>query len=93
MAFVEDIDVFINNDTPGFKTLNVDGGSVNGIFTDDFDETNFVESSNPVFVTKTSDVPSVANGSVVMDGAKEYQVIGIQDDGSGVTKLALRFRL
>lgn len=75
------------------RTLTIDSVAVDGVFDDRFGEVNFIESSNPTFTAKTSDIPSVANGSVVMDGAKEYSVIGVERDGTGMTKLELRFKL
>ena len=92
MAFVEDFDVFFNDDTPGYLQLVIDGETVEGIFDNKFQDANFVESSNPVFTVKTADVASIAVNSVVMNGETEYRVIGVEDDGTGVTRLELRLR-
>lgn len=93
MAFVEDLDVFFNDDTPGYAEFLIDDETVGGIFDNRFQETNFVESSNPVFIVKTADIVGVAVNSVVMNGSAEYRVIGMEDDGMGITHLELRLKV
>lgn len=92
MAFVEDLSVFFNDDTPGFLTVVIDGTETGALFDNQFQETNFIESSNPLLYVKTADITDVAVNSVVMNGATEYRVIGVEDDGTGITKLELRLR-
>lgn len=92
MAFTEDPDDFINEDTPGYKVLAVDGVSVGGIFDDYFVEDSFVETSDPTFTAKTSLISSVVHNSTVVDSAagNNYRVSGVASDGTGFTKLDLR---
>lgn len=93
MAFVEDFDVFINDDTPGYKTLDIDHVSVNGVFDDEFQESSFTESSDPVFFVKTLDITDMQQGSIAEDETgKQWEVIGIQKDGTGMAKLELRVK-
>lgn len=93
MPFFEDLSVFINSDTPGYKRLTIDYVPIDGIFDDDYQESNFTESSNPVFMVKTADIPDVKQGSMAEDSAnKLWEVIGVQNDGTGMTKLELRVK-
>ena len=92
MAFVEDFNVFFNDGTPGYTELEIDSETVGGFFDNQFQETNFVGSSNPVFIVKTADVAGVVVNSVVMNGATEYRVIGVENDGTGITHLELRLK-
>jgi hypothetical protein len=90
MAFVEDLSVFFNDGTPGYVLAEIDGVDVGVLFDSPFQEVNFIESSNPIAYVKTADITGVAVNSVVMNGATEYRVIGVEDDGAGVSKLELR---
>ena len=90
MAFAEDFSVFFNDDTPGFKQMVVNSVTVDGIFDNDFEVSNFIETSNPIFWAASSDLAGVVQGMAVVDGAASYSVIGIEPDNSGVTKLVLR---
>ena len=90
MAFSEDFSVFFNDDTPGFRKMVVNSVPVDGIFDNDFEKSNFVETSNPIFWAASSDLTSVVHGVTVVDGADSYSVIGVEPDNSGVTGLVLR---
>ena len=92
MAFSEDFSVFINDDTPGYKTVQIEYQDVSGILDKDYEETNFVESSNPVFWVESSDISNITQGCLLVDGDFYYDIIGIEDDGSGITKLELRMK-
>lgn len=72
------------------KTIKVYDKEVDGIFLNDYDEVGFVESSNPVFLAKSSDLVDVEHDMEVygLDGSK-YRVVGIKPDGAGMTILEL----
>lgn len=72
------------------KTLIIDSVSVDGIFDDTYIEAGFVESSNPMFTAKSDDMPSVAQGHKAVDGAKQYEIVSVQPDGTGMTTIELR---
>ena len=90
MAFSEDFSVFFNDDTPGFKQMVVNSVPVDGIFDNDFKESNFIETSNPIFWAASSDLTGVVQDMTVLDGAISYSVIGVEPDNSGVMGLVLR---
>ena len=76
------------------KTLTIEGEEIDGIFNDRFDEVGFVESSNPTFETLTSNIPDVEQGDGAIDAlGKNWDVVGVERDGTGITKLELRVRL
>lgn len=72
------------------KTIKIYDKEVDGIFLNDYDEVGFVESSNPAFVAKSSDLVDVEHDTEVygLDGSK-YRVVGIKPDGTGITILEL----
>lgn len=72
------------------KTIKVYDKEVDGIFLNDYDEVGFVESSNPSFVAKSTDLVDVEHDMEVygLDGSK-YRVVGIKPDGTGMTILEL----
>ena len=72
------------------KTIKVYDKEVDGIFLNDYDEVGFVESSNPAFVARSSDLVDVEHDMEVygLDGSK-YRVVGIKPDGTGMTILEL----
>lgn len=90
--FAEDLDVFINETTPGYKTLLINYESVGVIFDNNYIEEGFTESAVPVFWANTAEMPSLAHGDPVIDeaGDERYEVVNIQPDGSGVTMVRLR---
>jgi hypothetical protein len=94
MAFTEDLDDFINEDTPGYKVLLINYENVAGIFDQDYVESGFVETSDPVFITKTSNIPDIEQDLPVVDEVtdKEYTVVGVEPDGTGLTKLELKLK-
>ena len=79
-------------------TYTPDGGSastVNGIFDKpsstiplDTGEVD-VDSNTPTFVCETSDVASAASGDTLTVSSVGYTVIGVQEDGQGMTNLVL----
>jgi hypothetical protein len=90
---------FLNTSDFGLAgTYTPDGGSastVNGIFDKpsstiplDTGEVD-VDSNTPTFVCETSDVASAASGDTLTVSSVGYTVIGVQEDGQGMTNLVL----
>jgi len=79
-------------------TYTPNGGSastVNGIFDKpsssiplDTGEVD-VDSNTPTFLCETSDVASAASGDTLTVSSVGYTVIGVQEDGQGMTNLVL----
>lgn len=67
--------------------------TVNGIFNDEyFDEVEGmvpVESSQPMFYCKLSDVPGVVHGDHIEFNSSDYNVMNVQPDGTGQVVLIL----
>ena len=76
------------------KTLKIDFVDVDGIFDDSYAEVGFVETSNPIFETLTANIPEVTQGVTALDEVtgKEWEIIGVENDGTGMTKLELRVK-
>jgi len=73
------------------KTLLIDYVEVSGIFDDRFIEDGFIETTNPIFTIKTSDAPENEKCAKVEDeNGKVWDIVGIQNDGTGITILELR---
>lgn len=47
------------------------------------------ETTAPKVLCRTEDLPGVAHGDAVTVGSRQYKVIGISPDGTGVTTLTL----
>ena len=100
MAIETDVEraVFFNTDDFGVAgTYTPSGGSastVNGIFDKDFSLVEVgnqvgLESNDPRFLCRSSDVPSVASGDTMVVNSVTYTIRNIEDDGQGMTTLAL----
>lgn len=91
MAFTEDLSVFFR--TEDFGTAAVYSGSgatINGILDAEYEEPmGRVQASKPVFVCRTSDVPSAAHAQTLTIGAQVYKIVGVEPDGTGITLLKL----
>ena len=90
---------FLNTSDFGLAgTYTPNGGSastVNGIFDKpsssiplDTGEVD-VDSNTPTFLCETSDVASAASGDTLTVSSVGYTVIGVQEDGQGMTNLVL----
>ena len=90
---------FLNTSDFGLAgTYTPNGGSastVNGIFDKpsssiplDTGEVD-VDSNTPTFLCETSDVSSAASGDTLTVSSVGYTVIGVQEDGQGMTNLVL----
>ena len=87
----EDLDVFLDEDEFAV-TAEIIGLDVVGIMSEEYVMVNFVESKKPVFDCKESDVYGVTHGSSVVIDSSVYQVVGIQPDGTGMTRLILELQ-
>ena len=88
-----DLEVSVNGsvtDNLSNKILVIDSNDVEGIFSKQYVEARFVESNNPTFTAKSSDLIDVVQGCKAEDGSKQYEVVGVEPDGTGLTKLELR---
>lgn len=76
------------------RTLKINYVDVDGQFDNGYEEAGFTESSNPTFETLTSNLVDVEHKTLVLDDAtgEEWEVIGIENDGTGMTKLELRVK-
>lgn len=93
MAFTEDLSAFINPDTPGYKVAQILGGSVEGIFSNDFALGNVgigFESSDPEFTCRDIDIELVEHQETVTIDSVEYKVAEINPDGTGLSVLRLK---
>ncbi len=71
-------------------TANYDGGTtIQGIYDDEYYESLDVESSDPVFHCRTSDVSDAVHGKTLVVNATNYTVKGVEPDGTGFTLLRL----
>lgn len=82
-------------------TITLDDGSISGveikgIFKNNFELVNQfdgrIESSGPVIKCATADVSSVEHNQALWANNKDYVITGIQNDGTGWTRLFLRER-
>jgi hypothetical protein len=62
---------------------------VAGIFDADYQDAFGVAGSGPVLLIQTAAAPAVATGNTVAVSSTNYTVVGIQPDGTGMTRLIL----
>lgn len=95
--FTDDLDVFFDTDTHAVScTYTPTGGSattIKGIFNNEYyslpgGEVD-VESSQPVFYTKATNLSSVAHGDTMVIDSVTYHVINVRPDETGMTEVAL----
>lgn len=73
------------------QACTISGGSVLGIFDSQYDRAlEFADSAGPVLTIQSADWPTVARGSSVTVASTAYTVIGIEPDGTGITRLRLQ---
>lgn len=67
-------------------TATVDGATVNGIFSNDYDEAfGVVAGTSPTLSCASADVSSAAQGDVVTVNAVGYTIAKVRADGAGWT--------
>lgn len=62
---------------------------VRGVFDKEYREVGGIESLYPVFDCRSSDVTAVTHGTAVTISTTTFEVVGIEDDGTGITSLVL----
>lgn len=91
MAFVEDLRPFF--DTAGFAITATFKGTitVNGLLDLAYIEPlgNTVEGRAPIFTCAEADIPAVAHGDTLDAAGRNYKVVGVEPDGTGVVVLRL----
>ena len=93
MAFTEDLTEFFSTDDFAVSATYSGGGTVSGIFDNQFlgvPGEPVMSGSQPTFTVKTADVPTVTTGQTFVIASVTYTVTGIHPDGTGVTMLLLR---
>jgi hypothetical protein len=96
--FEENLSLFFDFEH-GFATLALiksgegKGRNVLVIFEQPYKDVRFGKSkiadSNPLFLCKTKDLVSIKEGDFCEHQEKIYQIISIEDDGFGLTKVSL----
>lgn len=87
--FDEDLALFY--DTEDFAVdVVLDGETITGVMLNPSIESDFIQSSDPVFSCPTASIPDVSNSSVLITGTKKYRVTAVSPDGTGTTILELR---
>jgi len=89
----DDRAIFVGVDDFGVAAT-YDGGTVNGIFDNDFVEVDAgggvgFALQQPRFVCRTADVSAAAEGDTITIDATGYTIRIVQDDGTGMTTLVL----
>ena len=87
-----DLDTFLNSDEFGVN-ITYDAGTIKGVFDNEFIESNqdeiSVEDFQPQVIVKSSDIPGLSHGDTMTIESVDYNVIGIQPDGTGLTLVIL----
>jgi len=89
-----DADLLAMLDLNGFAVTAISGANtINGIFDQDYfeiiDSNSVVESSQPAFTCRTSDVSSISHGDTLTINSINYKVVGNKPDGTGMSVLPL----
>lgn len=89
MAFVENLDVFL--DTGDFAVAAVLPGAVtvNVIFDSQYASPFDISASRPSCIGKSSDLDGLLFGAEITIGGVDYVVRSIEPDGTGMTRLTL----
>ena len=75
------------------ETMTINAAAVDGILTNEYVTVEFVESKKPVFLCKSSEIVGIAHGdNAIASDSTAYKVRGIQQDGTGMTKLILELQ-
>lgn len=93
MAFTEDLGAFFSTDDFAVSATYSGGGTVTGIFDNQYlgaPGESPVAGTQPMFMIKTADAPSVVAGQTFIISSVTYTVTGVHPDGTGVTMLMLR---
>lgn len=87
-----DLDTFLDTDEFAVS-ITYNSTTIKGIFDDEYKGVNAltgeIEATAPQAIVKTSDVSGIAHGNTLTINSTTYYVIGIQQDGTGLTILIL----
>lgn len=94
MAFTEDLSAFLDPRDGFAVTATYDGDIlVNGIFDEAYFEPDFggagIQASQPVFLCRTQEVAEAAHGDLLSVNGKNYRIVGVEPDDTGLTLLRL----
>lgn len=101
MAFQEDLSVFVDPDAPGVVPaiytkkgmFPQDGTPIYAQFFNEFEAAslfNFeTESAKPLAMCPVASVPDVTHGATLTISNVDYNIVGIQPDGTGMVTLIL----
>lgn len=91
---LSDLDTFFNVSEFGIEA-ELAGVPVQGIFDNSYSALGELdikfESRTPQFLMKEADAPNVDHGDSLVVGARTYQVVEIQPDGTGLQLLILAY--
>jgi len=91
MAFTEDLAVFINPDTPGYKLATIGGvPDIGCLFDNGFAAGLGMAGSDPSASLPSSLAASAAQGDAITVGGLSYTIAGIEPDGTGLTVFRLQ---
>lgn len=82
--------MFINPATPGYVLATIAGAPVVALFDGFYTDPMGMASSVPILTVASADVSGAVHGTLVVAGAVNYTVQGIEPDGAGVTRLILQ---
>jgi hypothetical protein len=88
MPFTEDLTAFFNPDDFG-TAVTYNGGTIYGIFDNEYVEIGAVATLAPILTCRTSDVSAASEGTSIVIGGVTYQIMVKQPDGTGVSRLIL----
>lgn len=89
MAFTEDLAAFINADTLGAKTCAINGNTVYGLFDNGYADALGIAGRAPVLLVIEAQAGALSTGLSITVDAAAYTVVGIEPDGTGMTRLQL----
>jgi hypothetical protein len=90
LSFSENLDEFINADTPGYVLAIINGTPVHALFDNAYLEDYNVASRNPFIHVKEADVLSTPVGATVLIGAINYKTVApFEADGHGIAVFQL----
>ena len=87
--FAEDLTAFFSEAEFSVPCALPGGAVVQVIFDQPHAEASFMEASNPSALGRTADLDALGHGAEVSVGGVAWRVVGVQPDGTGLTRLIL----
>jgi hypothetical protein len=88
-----DLDIFLNTDDFAVEAILPTGISIHVIFHNEYDQVSLMgmglESRDPYFEAKESDVSDLSQGETITIDEVEYKIIRFEPDGTGISKVYL----